>query len=151
VRREILPQSMPASPAIGFSVAGGSSRDSSRKEKTRLFEEGKGVRSARILLKYLPLADAAGLSAGFIVRRSAGNAVRRNRIRRLLREAFRLRRASLEQALPEGIGLHLAFLWLGAPVAGEPPRLAEIDAEIGFLLRKLTGRLRPTSDAPSGR
>ncbi|MHC4598727.1 MAG: ribonuclease P protein component [Planctomycetota bacterium] len=64
------------------------------KEFDRVFEEGKRVSDGRILLVYAPNGlphSRLGILAG----RKIGNAVTRNRAKRVYREAFRLGRDTL--------------------------------------------------------
>jgi ribonuclease P protein component len=119
-----------------------------RRTFTRLFTDGQGVRAGRLLVKFLRIeTERTALLAGFIVRRSAGGAVVRNRVRRAIRESYRLERAAFEESLPEGIELHLAFLWLGNREQSGRARFQEIDDEVRSALRKLSRRLRAGSDA----
>jgi ribonuclease P protein component len=127
-----------------------------RSEFTRLFTRGEGVRTGKLLVKFLRTgAEPGSLKAGFIVRRSAGGAVRRNRVRRAIREAYRLERSefesSLGDSLGEGMELHLAFLWLGNREASGRVRYQEIENEVRTALRKLSRRLRSDSDADTER
>ena len=64
--------------------------------------------------------EAAGSRLGLSVSKRVGNAVARNRWKRLLREAFRLSRS----ALPAGIDL------IVAPRGGEPPDLATLERSL---------------------
>lgn len=128
-----------------------------RREFARLFNQGDGVRTGRLLVKFLrtdsDLSDPeqTGIAAGFIVRRSAGGAVVRNRVRRSLREAYRLERPAFESSLPHGLRLQLAFLWLGNAEASSQVRHDDIGNEVHGALRKLGRRLRGGSDGPERR
>ena len=59
-----------------------------KKEKdfNRVFKYGKRLFSASLTLVYLP---SEKLKAGFVVGKKYGGSVKRNRIKRLLRESFR--------------------------------------------------------------
>lgn len=123
-----------------------------RQEFARLFNEGEGVRTGKLLVKFLRMeSGTGGLTAGFIVRRSAGGAVVRNRVRRSLREAYRLERPAFESSLPRGLQLHIAFLWLGNAAASSRVSYDEIDNEVHGALRKLSRRLRGGPDESTRR
>ncbi len=59
-----------------------------------VFRKGKGVSTPHILLTYV---RAGRLQVGFSVSKKVGNAVTRNRVKRRLRECFRLRLPALQK------------------------------------------------------
>lgn len=68
-----------------------------RAEFTVCYEHGRRLHSAHFLLFLLPRADGPGRT-GMAVSRKVGNAVTRNRVKRLLREFFRLHAEALPRA-----------------------------------------------------
>jgi ribonuclease P protein component len=74
-------------------------RDRLRKrfEFRRLRDQGRRVHSRSFVLM-IARGEQAGARLGLTVSRQVGNAVRRNRIKRLLREAFRQQRALFPRA-----------------------------------------------------
>ena len=104
-----------------------------RKDITRVFEHGRRARDGRMTL----LALANNLDhprAGVAVSTRHGNAVKRNRIKRLCREAFRLNRVEL----PAG------WDYIILPARGGQGDLAGLQAS----LRALAGRV--TRPGPPG-
>ena len=84
--------------------------------------------------RLLVFGEANGLAhprLGLSVSRKVGNAVARNRWKRLLREAFRLTRA----ALPQGVDLVVI------PRGREPPALAALMDSLPRLARRIEKKL----------
>lgn len=74
-----------------------------------------------------------------VSKRKLKHAVDRNRAKRQLREAYRLRKHTLTDALPEGMGLHVGLIWMAAA----PQPSAAVGRAVGRLLQALTERIAP--------
>ncbi len=91
-----------------------------------------------VLLLFVARNDAAVTRIGLSVGRKHGGAVVRNRLKRLLREAFRLERSRL----PSGLDL------IAVPLTADKASLAAYQASIAGLVRRLVKRLDPPAPAP---
>lgn len=76
-----------------------------------------------------------------VSKRKLKHAVDRNRAKRQLREAYRLRKHMLADALPEGTGMHVGLLWMAAT----PQPSATVARAVGRLLHALTERAVPAA------
>lgn len=84
--------------------------------------------------EYDPVAVQVLLS---VPKRHLKHAVARNRVKRQLREAYRLQKEILAEALPEGNHLDLAFIWLSDDLVDT----ATVHHRMGNLLARLAERL----------
>jgi RNase P protein component len=91
----------------------------------------------RYLLNRSADSPARTIAAGFVVRRNAGSAVKRNRLRRLLRESYRLQRQRFEAALPESVSLEFILIWTGTAEQALRPKFSDIFSDVEAGLRKL--------------
>lgn len=113
----------------------------------RVFRSGEGLRRGQLVLKYRVVETPDGaLHAGFGVRRGVGSNVRRNRLRRLVRESYRLQRHRFEESVPDGIALDLVLLWSGSPDQAERPSFEAIHDDLGAALAALLSRMRKRAD-----
>jgi len=71
-----------------------------KREIDTLFSTGKRFRSGKILFIYLPATEQR---AGFFASRKVGGAAKRNRVKRILREAYRMNKTIFK-------GLRIIFL-----------------------------------------
>ncbi len=101
-----------------------------RRDFDRLFEEGERV-SDRYVLARVAANDLGRPRAAFVTPRTLGCHARRNRVRRVLREAFRLNQSILTA------GVDVVFLpkrqWTDY-------RLAVVEPSLRALLRKIERR-----------
>jgi len=92
-----------------------------RKQIETLFQTGEAfsVFPLRIVYRLLPLPDASDspVQVGFsIPKKRIKKAVGRNRVRRLLKEAWRLQKHALYQAIPPDMQLHCFLIYTGEPL-----------------------------------
>lgn len=110
----------------------------SRKRIDRLFREGKRLSQPPLLVIYrvYPGPQPATLQAGVTVRKKQfKRAVDRNRVKRLLREAYRLQNGALKAAVANAdMSLDLFVLYTGQAM----PSYADLYGCMTEALRKLT-------------
>lgn len=100
------------------------------------------VRAGSFLLLGVPRSPPAPTRLGIVASRRVGNAVARNRAKRLLREVFRLHR----HELPDGLDL---VAIAHASIAGK--RLADLERDLGRARRDLARFAAAVASAPPRR
>ena len=112
-----------------------------------LFTKGKSMSAFPVKLLYdFSEDETKPLKAGVTVSsRNFKKAVDRNRVKRLLREAYRLQKIPLQtQVLEDGKSLALFFIYIGK----ELPVYKELHEKIGVLLERLTNDLQKKKNSP---
>ena len=103
-------------------------RISFQKEIDRLFKQGEAFISYPLRIVYLEQKPFSGTTVSVLIsvpKKKFKHAVKRNRMKRLIREAYRLNKTSLISHFQEkGSGLLIAFLFIG----NELCRWKEIEA-----------------------
>lgn len=108
-----------------------SERLQKKKEFQRVFDEGRKFRNNELLVYAMPNGRNKS-RLGLVVGKKVGNAVRRNRIKRILREAFRLNKELL------GFGVDLILI----PRPGlTSPKLSTIEDGFKRLLSRISTEL----------
>ena len=103
----------------------------------RVYDRRRSVSDAWLIV-YACENDLPHLRLGLSVSKKFGNAVRRNRLRRLYREAFRLTR----HQMPGGLDLVLI------PRRPEAPALAELKQSLPRLVAQLARKLAREAGSP---
>ncbi len=97
-----------------------SDRLKSKKAIERLFANGQSVKGYPVILIWettLPPAPSGSIRAGFIApRRKFPKAVDRNKVKRLMREAYRLNKSIIEQVLPANLEINLMAMYMPAEI-----------------------------------
>lgn len=110
----------------------------SRKALGLLFKEGRRFALPPFRVHYQPAEDGLKFGAG-VSSRNFKRAVDRNRIKRLIKEAYRLQNDGLkEQVLVSGKGLHLFFIFTST----EMPDYGHVSEKMNQALKKLAGQLQ---------
>ena len=104
-----------------------------RKHYTYVYKRGKSVSGRYLTLVFLRARD---LKVGFSVSAKVGNSVTRNRLRRYMKEDFRLLRPSLKSA---------RLIFVARVQAAQAPHKA-LSSEMKYLLRK-ADLMRPAQEA----
>jgi ribonuclease P protein component len=102
----------------------------------RVYAQRQRFSDARLLM-YAAVSPSPLTRAGFSVSRKHGGSVARHRLKRLLREAFRLMRPDL----PAGLDLVVI------PQPGTISTMQEYQGSMARLVRKAARRLKPENDA----
>lgn len=118
-----------------------------RKAIGALFEGGRKCQAHPLRALYRPVAAADGFRAGVTVSsRHFKKAVDRNRVKRLLREAWRLQKAATQERLArEGRGLHVFLIYTGT----ELPDYALVRDKVSRILHLLNQWLDENPVAPA--
>ncbi|MEA2313795.1 MAG: ribonuclease protein component [Solirubrobacteraceae bacterium] len=123
----------------------GRGRLSRSAEFERVYRNGRSTANRHLVLYAFPNPGAQGPRLGLSVSRKVGGAVERNRIKRLLREAFT--RAG------EGLSADQDVVLVARPPAGEliaREGLAGVEASLAELISKAGLRAAPAAQGESG-
>lgn len=104
-----------------------------RKEFEKVFRKGIAVKETHIIL-YGTSGEFRYSRLGLVVGRKTGNAVQRNRIKRLIREAYRLNKHLLTKAID--------IIAIPRPPFTSSLKLSDIESEFVELLLKLDKKVK---------
>ncbi|GIV34847.1 MAG: ribonuclease P protein component [Chitinophagales bacterium] len=113
----------------------------SRKLLARLFAEGHSLQTRTLRVVWLPLHEdlpALAQVAFGVSKKNIKKAVERNRTKRLMREAYRLRKAVFYKSLDEkNVRVILLLIYTGRDV----PAFEEVFKQTGILLQRILDSL----------
>jgi ribonuclease P protein component len=115
----------------------------SHKEAALLFTEGKALKQypLRLIWKQSPRNEGLPIRILFSVsKRNFSRAVDRNRIKRLLRESYRLMKPGLFLKIPEDTKLEIAVIFTG----NDLPPFTSIQKDLAKALDRLIAQLSAT-------
>lgn len=109
-----------------------------RRNFDRLFENSQRISSSSINLRYTIYENPTeGFLVGFISKKKLGNAVKRTRIRRLMREAYRLNQDIIRDICQQNsFGIHFVLMAKSTHATFE-----QIQKDVITLLQQLRTRL----------
>jgi ribonuclease P protein component len=114
-----------------------------------LFRVGKAhsVFPVKVIYHLVPRgAECAPVRAGFSVpKKKFRKAVQRNRIKRILRESWRIRKHLLYPEISPEIQLHLFFIFIGLAM----PEYQQVQAPMEQIIRKLSDSIRQAPQVSS--
>lgn len=102
-----------------------------------LFKDGSSFVCYPFRVVYAETSAVEEPSVRFLVsvsKRKLKHAVDRNRVKRLVREAYRLNKHLLADALPDGCTLHAAFIWIPSEILG----FEKVNQKMCAALRRLS-------------
>jgi len=118
-----------------------------RKSFEEIFNSGEKIISSdkrvRAIYRVESPVNKSFVKIGVAVSKKAGKAVFRNRIRRLLRESYRLSKSEITERLPEELGLSILLSPSSFLDEGKKYRLSYFSASVVEILQKIRNSVNP--------